>query len=179
MTSNQYIELDRIDGEPMEFEWDIFPRFTTLQMFAEIQNMMTEIKCEPEQLQGRTIFMSIYNDIVWGFPRALGILAEKMMAEFKCESEHFQRRIIFMSMSDYARKFAHGHWSFLRSGSEKKWHWTHVQKFDGELDKIAEIMMLNFGESGHHIFRGSSAFIWKAKTEKIVEVENYLYISSM
>ena len=31
-----------------------------------IQNMMTEIKCEPEQFTGRIIFMSVYNDIVWG-----------------------------------------------------------------------------------------------------------------
>ena len=27
----------------------IFPGFTTLQILAEIQNMMSEIKCEPEQ----------------------------------------------------------------------------------------------------------------------------------
>ena len=36
-----------------------FPRFTTLQIFAEIQNMMPDIKCEPEQVQGRIIFMSM------------------------------------------------------------------------------------------------------------------------
>ena len=58
-------ELDRIDGVPMEFEWKIFPGFTTLQILAEIQNMMTEIKCEPELFQGRIIIMSMYSDIVW------------------------------------------------------------------------------------------------------------------
>ena len=42
-----------------------FPGFTTLQILAKIQNMMTEIKCEPEQFQGRIIFMSMYTDIVW------------------------------------------------------------------------------------------------------------------
>ena len=36
-----------------------------LQILAEIQNMMTEIKCEPEQVQGRILFMSMHNDIVW------------------------------------------------------------------------------------------------------------------
>ena len=50
----------------MEFEWKIFPRFTTLQILAEIQNMMIETKFEPEQFQGRIIFMSMYNDIDWG-----------------------------------------------------------------------------------------------------------------
>ena len=64
--SLQYRELDRIDGEPMEFQWNIFPGFTTLQILFEIQNMMTEVKCEPHQFQGRIIFMSMYNDIVWG-----------------------------------------------------------------------------------------------------------------
>ena len=51
MHSSQCRELDRIDGEPMEFEWEIFPGFTTLQILAEIQNMMTEIQCEPERSQ--------------------------------------------------------------------------------------------------------------------------------
>ena len=27
---------------------------------------MTETQCEPEQFQGRIIFMSMYNDIAWG-----------------------------------------------------------------------------------------------------------------
>ena len=31
-SSSQYRTLDTIDGEPMEFEWNIFPEFTTLQL---------------------------------------------------------------------------------------------------------------------------------------------------
>ena len=31
-SSSEYRALDRIDGEPMEFEWNIFPGFTTLQL---------------------------------------------------------------------------------------------------------------------------------------------------
>ena len=30
--SPQYRTLDTVDGEPMEFEWNIFPGFTTLQL---------------------------------------------------------------------------------------------------------------------------------------------------
>ena len=55
--------LDRIDGEQMEFEWAFIPGFTTLQILAEIQNMMTESKCEPEQSKRKIIFMSMYSDI--------------------------------------------------------------------------------------------------------------------
>ena len=36
-----------------------------MQILAEIQKMMTEMKCEPEQFQGRIIFMSMFYDIVW------------------------------------------------------------------------------------------------------------------
>ena len=35
--SLQYRELDRIDGEPMEFEWKKTPGFTALQILAEVQ----------------------------------------------------------------------------------------------------------------------------------------------
>ena len=58
-------DLDRIDEEPMEFEWTNFPRFTSKGVLDEIQRMMTESKCEPEQFKGRVIFMSMYNDIDW------------------------------------------------------------------------------------------------------------------
>ena len=39
----------------MEFEWKIFKGFTTLQILAEIQEMMYEMQCEPEQFTGRII----------------------------------------------------------------------------------------------------------------------------
>ena len=35
--SPQYRTLDTIDGEPMEFEWNIFPGFTTLQLINKVQ----------------------------------------------------------------------------------------------------------------------------------------------
>ena len=57
MNSTQCRELDRSNGEPMEFEWKHVPGFTTLQILAEIQNMMTETQCELQQLQGRIILM--------------------------------------------------------------------------------------------------------------------------
>ena len=43
-----------------------FPGFTTLQILAEIQQMIIETKSEPEQCQERIIFMLIYNDTVCG-----------------------------------------------------------------------------------------------------------------
>ena len=37
-------DVDRIDGELMEFEWKIFPGFATLGILDEIQKMTTESK---------------------------------------------------------------------------------------------------------------------------------------
>ena len=36
-SSPEYRSSDRIDGEPMEFEWNIFPGFNTLQLSQEVQ----------------------------------------------------------------------------------------------------------------------------------------------
>ena len=104
-------DLDRIDGEPMEFEWKIFPGFTTLGILTEIQKMMTESKCEPEQFKGRIILMSSYNDIVRG--------------ERGNEENRFTNSV---KITESVRKFPQGRWSFLGPGSEKKWHGTHAHK---------------------------------------------------
>ena len=45
---------------------EIVPGFTALQIFAEIQKMMIDMKCEPKQFQGRIIFLSMCNDIERG-----------------------------------------------------------------------------------------------------------------
>ena len=62
--SPQYRTLDTIDGEPMEFEWNIFPGFTTLEFVHEVQKFMSKMG-ESEQFQGRIIFTSMFNDIIW------------------------------------------------------------------------------------------------------------------
>ena len=36
-SSQEYRALDRLDDEPMDFEWNIFPGFTTLQLSHKVQ----------------------------------------------------------------------------------------------------------------------------------------------
>ena len=64
-SSSQYRTLDTIDGEPMEFEWNIFPGFTTLQLCYKVQEFLSKMSVEPEDFTGRIIFMSMFNDISW------------------------------------------------------------------------------------------------------------------
>ena len=51
----------RTDGIRVEY----FPGFNTLELVREFQKFMSKM-CEPEQFQGRVIFMSMFNDIICG-----------------------------------------------------------------------------------------------------------------
>ena len=62
---NEYAELSGIDGEPIEFEWDIFPGFTSIEILRHIQESLKARQISPDQFQGRIIFMSMFNDIGW------------------------------------------------------------------------------------------------------------------
>ena len=62
-SSSEYRALDTIDGEPTEFEWNIFPEFTTLQLCNKVQEFLSKMSEEPEEFTGRIIFMSMFNDI--------------------------------------------------------------------------------------------------------------------
>ena len=46
-----------IDGEAIEFEWNIFSGFSSLQIFQEIQNDVRKRNIEREKFTNRIIFM--------------------------------------------------------------------------------------------------------------------------
>ena len=54
-----------IDGEAIEFEWNIFTGFKSLQILQKIQDDLQERNIEPEKFTHRIIFMSMFNDIDW------------------------------------------------------------------------------------------------------------------
>ena len=137
--STEYRALDTIDGEPMEFEWNIFPGFTTLQLCNKVQELLSKLSIEQQDFTGRIIFMSMFNDISWG------------SKENEREGELSAKLV-----SIYARRFSHGKWSFFGPGSEKKWYSTHECKPQGDWDRVAELMMIKFRESGHPVFRTTS-----------------------
>ena len=61
--SQNYRNFDRIDGEPMEFEWNIFPGFNKLQLSDEVKSLLYRLGETPEIFTGRILFMSMFNDI--------------------------------------------------------------------------------------------------------------------
>ena len=54
------------------------------------------------------------------------------------------------------KRFSPGRWSFLGPGSEKKWYSNLECKPQGEWDRVAELMMLKFGESKHPVLKSTS-----------------------
>ena len=47
----------------MEFEWNIFPEFNTLQLSEEVKRLLLGLDETPENFAGKTLFMSMFNDI--------------------------------------------------------------------------------------------------------------------
>ena len=60
------------------------------------------------------------------------------------------------NVSVFANIFPAGRWSFLGPRSEKKWYSTYNERPRGEWDRVAELMMIKFRESGHPVFRATS-----------------------
>ena len=123
----------------MEFEWNIFPGFNTLQLNEEVKRLLYRLGETPENFRGRILFLSMFNDISCGTKDN----EEESLANAKLVSLH-------------ARSFGKGQLSFVGPGSEKKWYSISEDSPQGIWDKIAEIMLLEFAESGCPIFRDTS-----------------------
>ena len=47
-SEKSYRDYDAITGESTEFEWNIFPEFTTLQLFDKINDLLSNLGQTPE-----------------------------------------------------------------------------------------------------------------------------------
>ena len=52
-----YRDYDDVNGESTEFEWNIFPGFTTLQLC--VKDLLSRLGETPESFTGRILFMSM------------------------------------------------------------------------------------------------------------------------
>ena len=126
-------------GGPTEFEWNIFPGFTTLQLCGKINDLLSRLGETPEIFTGRILFMSMFNDI-------------------SCDRKGNKEECLGNArvVNVLAKKFGIGHWSFIGPGSEKKWYSGEENSPQGAWDHIADEMLLEFAESGHPIFRATT-----------------------
>ena len=137
-SEKSYRDYDAINGESTEFEWNIFPGFTTLQLCEKINDLLSNLGQTPETFTGRILFMSMFNDI-------------------SCDGKGNEEECVANSgvVKVLARGFGIGQWSFIGPGSEKKWD-SSENSPQGAWDNIAEQMLLEFAESGHPTFRATT-----------------------
>ena len=133
-----YRDYDGINGEPTEFEWNILPGFTTLQLFGKINDLLSDLGQTPETSTGRILFMSMFNDIS----------CDRKGNKDECLANAGVVKVL-------ARRFGVGQWSFIGPSSEKKWY-SAERSPQGAWDNIAEEMLLEFAESGHPTFRATT-----------------------
>ena len=90
----------RANGIRVEY----FPGYNTLQLSEEVKSLLLRLDETPENFTGRIIFMSMFNDI-------------------SCGSKDNEKECLANAklVSQYARRFGKGQWSFIGPGSEKKW----------------------------------------------------------
>ena len=98
-----YSVFDDVKGESTEFEWNIFPGFTTLQLCDKISDLLSSLGQSPETFTGRILFMSMFNDI-----SCEGIGNEQCLKDANY-------------VKTFSKRFGIGQWSFIAPGSEKKW----------------------------------------------------------
>ena len=116
------------------------PGHAPLQLLQEMEGTVEQNKIQPEQFKDRIIVMSMNNDIDWG-------TAGNQDIGMSNSSE----------VAAYVRRFTKGHRSFLGPGTEEKWNGTHIHKPNGSGNHVADLMMINLSESGHPLFRGTTA----------------------
>ena len=116
----------------------IFPKIHHIAAHQQSARVHDQ-KGEPEQFQERIIFMSVFNDFIWGIKDN--------------EKECIANSTL---VSIFEKRFPAGRWSFLRPGSETKWYSTDIERPRGKWDRVAELLMIKSRESGHPVFRTPS-----------------------
>ena len=138
-TDKSYRDYDGINGEPTEFEWNIFPGFTTLQLCGKVNDLLSDLGEAPETFTRRILFMSMFNDIS----------CDRKGNKEECLANARVLKIL-------AKKFGIGQWSFIGPSSEKKWYSGEEKSPQGAWDHIADEMLLEVAEREHPIYRATT-----------------------
>ena len=110
-----------------------------MEILKEVQGRMSVCQTSPEEFEYRIICMSMFNDI--------GRTKKRSFKECFSNSE---------KVKGFAKRVPLGHWSFLGPGEENVYG-THNYKPEGQWNTTADVMVDNFKDSGHPMFRAASA----------------------
>ena len=66
ITDKSYRDYDGINGEPTEFEWNIFPGFDTLQLCGKVNDLLSRLSKTPQNFTGRILFyVDVQRHFLW------------------------------------------------------------------------------------------------------------------
>ena len=90
------------------------------RFLKSFKNDLNAREIKAEQLEGRILFMSMFNDID----------GTRKGNSSDCVS-------ISEKVRDYAKRFPRGHWSFRGLEEKNKWNGTHTYKPEGKWNEVA------------------------------------------
>ena len=130
MKSREYRELNGIDGEPVEFEWSVFPGYTILGLLRENRRKLTKDRITLEEFKDRIIFMSMCNGIDWTTGGNLEMCisnCSQVKANAKCfpkdigQSPHRDRRKMVWNAHLQARRFVEPLCRYDNASTPRTW----------------------------------------------------------
>ena len=101
ISDQSYRDYDGINGEPTEFECNIFPGFTTLQLCGKVTDLLSSLGETPETFTGKIIFMSMFNDV--SCDRKSN--KEECLAHAKVVSQHICKEASYWTVVVYWSRF--------------------------------------------------------------------------
>ena len=137
-----YNELLGIDGEPIDFEWNILPGFLSLQILQEIQNDLRKLNNKLEKFTDRIIFMSMFNDTDWTRKGNDGIF----YFEFR-KSQDIRDKMLAWTL-DVSRSWRR---------EEVVWSSSLLYTPEGKWDSTTTQMVERFKDPGIPVFKSISA----------------------
>ena len=147
-SGKSYRDYDAINGESTEFEWNIFPGFTTLQLCDKINDLLSDLGQTPETFTGRILFMSMFNDIS----------CDRKGNKDECLANAGVVKVL-------ARRFGVGQWSFIGPGSEKKWY-SAENSPQGAWDDIAEQNVAGICRKRTSYFPSNNSIVQRSTQEQ-------------
>ena len=98
---------------------EYFPRIHHIAALTQSPRVPVNKMGDPAQFQGRSIFMSMFNDVIW----------RSEDNERECNDDA-------TLVSLFAIRFPAGRWSFLRPGSETKWYSTNKDQEENGIESL-------------------------------------------
>ena len=130
--------FDAISGEWTEFEWNIFPGFTTLQLCDKISILLSSLRTNTRIFHRKnSIYVDVQRHLLWQKRKQRWMFKKCRICEGICEKIWMWVMVIFWT-------------SFW-----EKWYPSENSPH-GAWDHVAEDMLLKFAESGHPIVRSTT-----------------------